>query len=176
MRISVLTEDKYLKRKIELELGDRAQLVSSENADATVTEIVDANGAVSGIRVHTAGGTFTLPVPFAVGALKAVFDEAGGSTARLGIDKARKCALLDGRAIPLTTHEYALFILLYESAGSYVTREKIMSTVWEGGNDRLVNLYIHYLREKLECGQERIIISSRGEGYRINKAYLGGEG
>ena len=175
MRISLLISDKYLKRKIELELGGCADLTATESAEITVSEITDSHGMISGIRVHTGGNDTVLTVPFAVGALRDMLTEAKSGAARLGIDNERKCALLDGKAIPLTTHEYALFALLYESGGSYVTRERIMSTVWEEGNDRLVNLYVHYLREKLEIRQERIIISSRGEGYRINKTYLGGD-
>ncbi len=175
MRISLLINDKYLKRKIELELGECAELIAQKNAEITVSEITDSYGMISGIEVNTGADTTVLPVPFAVGALKGLLTETKSGTARLGIDRERKCAILDGRVIALTTHEYALFSLLYESGGGYVTRERIMSTVWDEGNDRLVNLYIHYLREKLEIGQERIIISSRGEGYRINKSYLGGE-
>ena len=39
----------------------------------------------------------------------------------------------------------------------------------------MINVYIHYLREKLELCGEKIIIASREAGYRIDKRFLGGE-
>ena len=40
-------------------------------------------------------------------------------------------------------------------------------------DEKTVNVYIHYLREKLESGGEKIIISSRNMGYKIDSKYLG---
>ena len=48
-----------------------------------------------------------------------------------------------------------------------------MRDVWgdecEGG---VLNVYIHYLREKLETEGEKIIFSTRKMGYKIDKKYL----
>ena len=35
-----------------------------------------------------------------------------------------------------------------------------------------MNVYIHYLREKLEADGEKIILSSRSHGYKIDEKYL----
>ena len=48
----------------------------------------------------------------------------------------------------------------------------------EGGDDAdggILNVYVHYLREKLEKRGEKIIISSRKSGYKIDEKYLKGE-
>ena len=53
-------------------------------------------------------------------------------------------------------------------------REEILSTVWGGEADSgVINVYIHYLREKLEVCGEKIILSSRKCGYKIDEKYLG---
>ena len=41
-----------------------------------------------------------------------------------------------------------------------------------GADEGVLNVYVHYLREKLERGGEKIIISSRGLGYKIDEKYL----
>ena len=58
--------------------------------------------------------------------------------------------------------------------GEFVSREEILSQVWNGDADcGIINVYIHYLREKIEHG-EKIILSSRKQGYCIDEKYLGG--
>ena len=48
-----------------------------------------------------------------------------------------------------------------------------MKTVWgDGADGGVLNVYIHYLREKLEAGGEKIILSSRKQGYKIVEKYL----
>ena len=39
----------------------------------------------------------------------------------------------------------------------------------DGVDGGVVNVYVHYLREKLEKNGERIIISTRNLGYKINE-------
>lgn len=66
----------------------------------------------------------------------------------------------------LTPTEEKLFRLLREAQGAPVARSVLLREVWgEDGNDRLLNLYIHYLREKLEKDGTRRIFSARGKGY-----------
>jgi DNA-binding response OmpR family regulator len=36
----------------------------------------------------------------------------------------------------------------------------------------LINVYVHYLREKLEVGGEKIINSSRKNGYAIDEKFI----
>ena len=67
-----------------------------------------------------------------------------------------------------------LLALLLAKDG-YTSREEIAKKVWGDASDGLINIYVHYLREKLEIGGEKIILSSRKGGYRIDKKYLGGE-
>lgn len=66
----------------------------------------------------------------------------------------------------LTPTEVKLLALLEEGKGEPVSRERLMEALW--GNtqaDGLLNLYIHYLREKIEQDGKRRIFSVRGKGY-----------
>ena len=84
-----------------------------------------------------------------------------------------KCAFLRGRHIKLTEVEFALLSSLFDAQGEFVSREELISAVWgpdfDGG---VLNVYIHYLREKLEGDGEKIIISSRKNGYKIDEKYI----
>ena len=71
----------------------------------------------------------------------------------------------------LSETERRLLLLLLENKGKVVTMEEISKKVW--GRDEIksniVNVYIRYLRQKLEKdGSRRIIFTVRGKGYRID--------
>jgi DNA-binding response OmpR family regulator len=80
---------------------------------------------------------------------------------------------LCGVKIPLTEVEFALFYALYRRRGEYASRAELNLEVWgREGDGSLLSVYAHYLREKLEKGKERIILSSRTLGYAIDKSYF----
>ena len=79
-----------------------------------------------------------------------------------------RALFLAGKAgeTPLTPTEQKLFSILKAANGAPVSREVLLREVWgEGAGDGLLNLYIHYLREKLEKDGKRRIFASRGKGY-----------
>lgn len=93
---------------------------------------------------------------------------------RLYLEDSRT-ARLDGRVICLTELEARLLALLISRCGEYIRKEEILSEIWgEGQSLGIVNVYIHYLREKLEVG-EKILLSSRKLGYKIDERYIGGK-
>ena len=79
-----------------------------------------------------------------------------------------------GAEIALTGKEYALLEYLLINKGSILSREKIVSHVWgydyEGGLN-VVDVYMNYLRRKLDEGHERKLIHTvRGMGYVMREA------
>ena len=59
-----------------------------------------------------------------------------------------------------------------EAQGGFVSREEILREIWDNCADAgVINVYVHYLREKIEHG-EKIIISSRNNGYKIDEKYF----
>lgn len=75
----------------------------------------------------------------------------------------------DGRKILLTQKEYALLEYLVRHAGLPVTRDQISLHVWKQDFDpttNIVDVYINYLRKKLEqAGDRPLVHTVRGVGY-----------
>lgn len=72
--------------------------------------------------------------------------------------------------IAFTEKERKLLDLLLDNRGDAVSVEEISSRVWgkEAVSSNIVNVYIRYLREKIEGdGNKRIILTVRGKGYKI---------
>ena len=178
MKISVLTNDRYLYRHIELELD--APVISYADGVCADILILDCDtadepsfkGKIVRLSREEKADTVRLPLP--LGRLRELCSEKDENAKRLLTVPNERCAILDGKRIKLTSHEYSLLSLLISKGGDYACREEIAKNVFGGASDGLINLYVHYLREKLEDGSEKIIISSRSQGYRINRKYLGG--
>ncbi|MFZ9270654.1 MAG: winged helix-turn-helix transcriptional regulator [Prochlorococcaceae cyanobacterium] len=75
------------------------------------------------------------------------------------------------RNVPLTAREYQLLLLLLEHAGQVLSREQILARVWsdqQGAASNVIEVYVRYLRQKLEAaGERRLIHTVRGQGYSL---------
>ncbi len=78
-----------------------------------------------------------------------------------------------GRSITLTTTEFNLLLLLMRHPRKVMTRDVIMDRVWSydfGGESNVLEVYIRYLRNKLEAsGEPRLIHTVRGSGYVLKE-------
>ena len=88
----------------------------------------------------------------------------------LAIDKARHAVFKDGKEIELTQREYELILYLAENPGKVISREELMSRVWQYdyyGDLRAVDVAIRRLREKLEPNpsEPEYVMTKRGAGY-----------
>lgn len=76
-----------------------------------------------------------------------------------------------GNTIWLTRREYELLEYLYENRGRPVSRDEAVNNVWNyefTGNTNLVDVYIRYLREKIdEAIGVKLICTVRNKGYMI---------
>ena len=76
------------------------------------------------------------------------------------------------RPIGLTERESSLLLLLFKERGKAVSRSQILREVWndeQGVSSNVVEVYIRYLRQKLEEGGDtRLIHTIRGRGYCLN--------
>ena len=81
------------------------------------------------------------------------------------------------RLLALTAREYALLVLLLEERGRVVSRDRILRDVWkdeQGSSSNVIEVYVRYLRQKLEDGGEpRLIHTIRGRGYCLNDGMPG---
>ncbi len=78
-----------------------------------------------------------------------------------------------GKDISLSAKEYALLEYLMNNRGIVLSREKIENHIWnfdyEGGTN-VVDVYISYLRKKIDSGHEvKLIHTVRGRGYVLKE-------
>jgi DNA-binding response OmpR family regulator len=77
------------------------------------------------------------------------------------------------RTVALTTREFDLLLLLLGERGRVVSRERILKEVWQGETaaaSNVIEVYVRYLRQKLEEGGERRLIHTvRGQGYCLGE-------
>jgi two-component system, OmpR family, response regulator MprA len=75
--------------------------------------------------------------------------------------------------ISLTAKEFDLLELFMRHPNQVLTREQIYDHVWEydfGGESNIIEVYIRYLRAKLEAGgKSRLIQTVRGVGYTLRE-------
>lgn len=93
--------------------------------------------------------------------------------ADLVLDTASGRVTRGGREITLSAKEYALLEYLMHNAGLVLSREKIEDHIWnydyEGGTN-VVDVYISYLRKKIDDGHEQKLIRTvRGRGYMLSE-------
>lgn len=79
----------------------------------------------------------------------------------------------NGKPIKLTPKEFKLLKYLMTNKGEILTREMILKAVWLYAQDietRVVDVYIGYLRKKIDNGlSKKIIHSVRGLGYMVKE-------
>jgi DNA-binding response OmpR family regulator len=173
-KIAVLTNDKYLFQKLRLELRKNSSeaVTDTEEAELVICDIDTVKpvaNAISVSRHENRGADFTLPLSLA--AIRKLTENGRNA---LTLDEKTRTAELMGQKIKLTELEARLLSLLMKSGG-FVSREEIISKLWgESAEGGILNVYVHYLREKLEKNGEKIIISSRKSGYRISEKYSSG--
>lgn len=91
----------------------------------------------------------------------------------LMVDTASKKVTRGGKSIELSAKEYALLEYLITNKGIVLSREKIENHIWnfdyEGGTN-VIDVYISYLRRKIDHGFEKKLIHTvRGSGYVLRE-------
>jgi DNA-binding response OmpR family regulator len=91
--------------------------------------------------------------------------------ADLSVDPERRQVRRGARSVALTAREYQLLLLLLRKRDSIVSREQILREIWEDqprAASNVIEVYVRYLRRKLEEGGERRLIHTvRGLGYSL---------
>ncbi len=73
-----------------------------------------------------------------------------------------------GELVQLTATEFDLLRFLMRNARRVLSKEQILDSVWSydfGGKAHIVEIYISYLRRKIDAGREPLIHTVRGVGY-----------
>jgi DNA-binding response OmpR family regulator len=92
----------------------------------------------------------------------------------LNLDRVERRVERGGRAIELTTKEFALLEYMMRNAGRRLTRAMIIEHVWNltfDSTTNVVDVYINYLRRKVDDGfSSSLIHTIRGVGYQLSAA------
>jgi two-component system, OmpR family, response regulator len=131
----------------------------------------------------TAGGDDYVTKPFSleevVARLRALVRRAGAQQAStssvltvgdLTLDEDSREVVRDGQEISLTATEFELLRYLMRNPRRVLSKAQILDRVWNydfGGQANVVELYISYLRKKIDAGREPMIHTMRGAGYVI---------
>ncbi|MGO9161359.1 MAG: response regulator transcription factor [Streptosporangiaceae bacterium] len=133
---------------------------------------------VSGI---TAGGDDYVTKPFSLeevlARLRGLLRRAGMARARGGTEVVVGDLVMDedarevrrgGEVIELTATEFELLRFLMRNPRRVLSKAQILDRVWNydfGGQAHVVELYISYLRKKIDADREPLIHTVRGVGY-----------
>jgi two-component system OmpR family response regulator len=134
----------------------------------------------------TAGGDDYVTKPFSleevVARLRALMRRTGAhqpSSASvlvvgdLMMDEDSREVTRDGADISLTATEFELLRFLMRNPKRVLSKAQILDRVWNydfGGQANVVELYISYLRKKIDAGREPMIHTMRGAGYVLKPA------
>lgn len=95
----------------------------------------------------------------------------------LTVDIDKGVAKRDGADVYLSALEYRLFLVFLNNPDIVLTRERLLSEIWDASgdfvNDNTLTVYIKRLREKVEKDPQnpRIICTVRGLGYKLGKSF-----
>ncbi len=142
-------------------------LVTARDADIDVVVGLDAGATdyvtkpfsmsvlLARLRAHLRGSDVVDPEsPIDIGALR--------------IEPAAYTATVDGVPVELRPREFQLLLYLAREAGRVVTRERLLSDIWDlhwESSTKTVDMHIVALRRKL--GSAIDIVTVRGVGYRL---------
>jgi two-component system OmpR family response regulator len=143
----------------------------------------DVEHRVAGL---TAGGDDYVTKPFSLeevlarlrGLLRrAGFTRAQGTppltVADLVLDEEAHEVFRAGKQVTLTSTEFELLRFLMRNQRRVLSKSEILDNVWNydfGGQAHVVELYVSYLRKKIDAGHEPLIHTVRGAGYVIRTA------
>jgi two-component system OmpR family response regulator len=134
----------------------------------------------------TAGGDDYVTKPFSleelVARLRGLLRRAGMAAAKQGSELGVGDLVLDedshevrrgGTDVELTATEFELLRFLMRNPRRVLSKAQILDRVWHydfGGQSNVVELYVSYLRKKIDAGRTPMIHTVRGAGYMLKPA------
>ncbi|KOP80437.1 PhoB family transcriptional regulator [Lysinibacillus sp. FJAT-14745] len=84
------------------------------------------------------------------------------------VDTMSRTVMKESEEIPLTKREYELLLIFLQNVNHVLSRELILEKIWGYETEvetNVVDVYVRYLRNKLQNDEEHYIHSVRGVGY-----------
>ncbi len=160
--------------------------IRAEQPDVPVIFLTARDALEDRIGGLTAGGDDYVTKPFSleelVARLRSLLRRSGATTSRedsrlvvgdLVLDEDSHEVFRGGDEISLTATEFELLRFLMRNPRRVLSKAQILDRVWNydfGGQANVVELYISYLRKKIDAGRAPMIHTMRGAGYVLKPA------
>ncbi|MFE3002018.1 response regulator transcription factor [Nocardia sp. NPDC059246] len=183
LRPDVVVLDVMLPDMTGLEVLDRLRYLLP---DLPVLLLTAKDSVEDRIAGFTAGGDDYVTKPFSIDEvvlrLRALLRRAGIATEDSGsrlvvgdltLDEDSHEVTRDGVDIALTSTEFELLRLFMRNPRRVLSKAQILDRVWSydfGGRSSIVELYVSYLRKKIDSGRAPMIHTLRGAGYVLKPA------
>ncbi len=160
--------------------------IRAEQPDVPVIFLTAKDAVDDRVQGLTAGGDDYVTKPFSleelVARLRGLLRRTGATSLRpgsqlvvgdLSLDEDSHEVTRAGVEIQLTATEFELLRYLMRNPRRVLSKAQILDRVWNydfGGQANVVELYISYLRKKIDAGREPMIHTLRGAGYVLKPA------
>jgi two-component system OmpR family response regulator len=166
----------------DMEGFDVAERLGAQRADVPIIFLTARDSTEDKIRGLTTGGDDYVTKPFSleelVARIRTVLRRTGAASAEsarltfedLELDEDTMEVTRAGEPIELTATEYRLLRYLMLNPRRVMTRAQLLDHVWDydfGGDGRVLETYISYLRKKIDGDGPPLIQTVRGVGYAL---------
>src|SRR4051794_11709961 len=158
----------------------------ADNPDVCVLFLTARDAVEDRIAGITAGGDDYVTKPFSLeevlARLRGLLRRSGRARAQSGealavgdltMDEDAREVRRDGDPIELTATEFELLRYFMRNPRRVLSKPQILDRVWNydfGGQAHVVELYVSYLRKKIDAGRKPMIHTLRGAGYVLKPA------
>ncbi len=169
----------------DMEGFDVAQRLGAQRAQVPIIFLTARDATEDKVRGLTSGGDDYVTKPFSleelVARIRTILRRSGQSDAESNLlvfedveldDETREVSRA-GVPIDLTATEYRLLRFLLLNPRRVLTRAQILDQVWDydfGGDARVLETYVSYLRRKLDAHGPPLIHTVRSVGYALRAA------
>jgi two-component system, OmpR family, response regulator len=166
----------------DMEGFEVAERLGAQRADVPIIFLTARDTTEDKVRGLSGGGDDYMTKPFSLEELvartRAILRRTGRAApessrltfADLELDEDTREVLRGGELIELTATEYRLLRYLMLNPRRVLTRAQLLDHVWNydfGGDGRVLETYVSYLRKKLDAHGPSLIRTVRGVGYAL---------
>ena len=166
----------------DMEGFDVAKRLGAQRAGVPIIFLTARDATEDKVRGLSGGGDDYMTKPFSleelVARIRTILRRTGQATPEssrlvfedLELDEESREVTRAGAPIELTATEYRLLRYLMLNPRRVMTRAQLLDHVWDydfGGDGRVLETYISYLRKKLDAHGKGLIRTVRGVGYAL---------
>jgi two-component system OmpR family response regulator len=169
----------------DMEGFDVAERLGAQRTDVPIIFLTARDSTEDKVRGLTTGGDDYVTKPFSleelVARIRTILRRTGAASPESGrltfedleLDEDAMEVTRAGEQVDLTATEYRLLRYLMANPRRVMTRAQLLDHVWDydfGGDGRVLETYISYLRKKLDARGPPLIHTVRGVGYALRTA------